>query len=437
MNDDLDENIIDSEDGFDEFSQKPGLGDIIRQSPLAKVGIVVVAAGVIGVTMMFFGGDALKEQPSSMPEGAKVTSVPGSNDEISPAYTEAVEQQNEADLERAIIEGGSSIPVPIETHSTRLAVPEVEEETEDPLHRWRMLQEERVEREMKSKKADLEPVTVLNAEKQSEAISILAESMSEQMESILGKSTEDGKFSTKTFITYNNAEGGGGGGGNAYTSNGGSGDGALRETNSFSEEEEEEVVIIPAGKIVYGQMLLEANSDIPSVVLAQMVSGPLKGWKLLGKFNLEEDIKMLTVDFNAAVNEDGKQYRIKAIMLDPDTSLAAKASDVNNRYIRRIVLPAAAKFITGYADAVAESGRTSITVSAGGTVSEAEAPKDSKQEVATGVADAAQDVGDILNELGDVPMQVMIKAGTPIGIFFTRSILESDEGRAMGGGGGI
>ncbi len=424
MNDDLDDGMMDSDGGFDEFSQKPNLGDTIRQSLVAKLIIVVVVVVVLVVAMKFFGGSVIQDQESVIPTGSDVTSVPGSGDEVSPVYTQAVEEQNEADLERAMLVGGSSIPVPTETNDTRLAVPDVEEETEDPLHRWRMLQEERVEREMKAKKSDVAPVTVLNAEKQGEAIEELAESMSEQMDSILGKVTEDHNFTTKTLITYSgDGAGGVGSGGGDY------GDDDSYDASPFSDDSDEDaVVILPAGKIVYGQMLLEANSDIPSVVLAQMVSGPLKGWKLLGKFNLEEDIKMLTVDFNAAVHEDGRQYKIKAIMLDPDTSLAAKASDVNNRYLRRIILPAAAKFITGFADAMAETGRTSVTVAGGGSAVESEDEATTEQEVATGVADAAQDIGDILDEMGDVPIQVMLKAGTPIGIFFTETVLESDGG---------
>lgn len=419
MNDDLDDGIIDSDDGFDEFAQKASLGDIIRQSVAAKIGIVVVAVAVIGGVMMLFGGDVIKEQQSSIPTGSDVTSVPGSNEEVSPNYIDAVEEQNEVDLERALIEGGSSIPVPIATHSTRLEIPEAEETSEDPLHRWRMLQEERVEREMRSKESINEPVTVLNAEKQSEAVSKLADSMSEQMESILGKVTEEKSFNTRTLITYKQNDDDGEGGAYVNGDNGGdAGDG------SFSEDQEE-IVVIPAGKIVYGQMLLEANSYVPSVVLAQMVSGPLKGWKLLGEFTMEDEIEMLTVKFKIAVNEEGEQYKINAIMLDPDTGLAAKASEVNHRYLRRIILPAAAKFVTGFADAMAESGRTSISVSgtSGNVVEEEEEPS-KEQEVATGVADAAQDIGEILDEMGDVPIQVILAAGTPIGIFFTDNVVE-------------
>ena len=46
----------------------------------------------------------------------------------------------------ALQTGGSAIPVPVEYPRDRLQLPKEEMETEDPLHRWRRLQEERVVR---------------------------------------------------------------------------------------------------------------------------------------------------------------------------------------------------------------------------------------------------------------------------------------------------
>lgn len=414
MSDDFDD-TIDADEGFDDFSSSSGLGGSSSQNPTTKIGIIVAAVVVIGGVLVYFGQDADKKDVSIIPAGSEITAVPGSNNEVAPAYIEAVEQQNEADLEAAIAQGGSAIPVPIETSDIRLKAPEIQEESEDPLHRWRLLQEERVNREMKAKETELEPVTVLNAEQQSQAINNLAESMITQMEAVLGSSNEDKELITKTLIEYKDFDDDGSGNGS------GSGD---SEGNSFTETTEE-IVVIPAGKIVYGQMLLEANSDVPSVILAQMVSGPLKGWKLLGEFNLEEDIEMLTITFDMAVNEDGKQYEIDAIMLNPDTSLAALSTDVDHKYIRRIVLPAASAFIGGFAEAIADSGRTDVTVS-GDTVVQEENEKSDDQEVATGVSEASEAITEIIDDIADVEVRVIIAAGTPIGIFFTDNVVEEE-----------
>lgn len=78
-----------------------------------------------------------------------VQTFPGAM-EASPSYVQAVENDKEAMLERALKMGDSTIPVPVETPSDRLQLPEEGEGGgggEDPLHRWRRLQEERVLRE--------------------------------------------------------------------------------------------------------------------------------------------------------------------------------------------------------------------------------------------------------------------------------------------------
>ena len=126
MNDDLEEDLIDSDEGFDEFSQKESLIDKIRKSAVAKIGIVVGAVVLVFIAMSMLGGETQKDQKSVIPSGSDVTSIPGTDEKVSPAYAEAIEQQNEAELDRAIEEGDSTIPVIIKTPDARLAVPETE-----------------------------------------------------------------------------------------------------------------------------------------------------------------------------------------------------------------------------------------------------------------------------------------------------------------------
>ena len=420
MNDDLDEEIVDTDDGFDEFAQKSGLGESIRRNPVAKVGIVIGVLVTIGVVMVIFGGKNKDEAISIVPDGSSVTSVPGSDNKIAPAYIAAVEQQNEADLDKAIAEGGSAIPVPIDNPDTRLDVPQIEEQAEDPLHRWRMLQEERTERQMKLRDSDQAPVTVLDAEQQSEAINNLAEIMIQQMESILARRTTKNLFTSKTLISYTEV-------GEEEGVNGSGGQGTDSSANSNFEEVEEVEVIIPAGTIVYGQMLLEANSDVPFTVMAKMVSGPLKGWNLLGEFTVLEDIELLAITFKTAVNKDGKQHTVDALMLNPDTGLAGMRTDIDHRYLKRIILPAAAEFISGYASAIANTGKTSVVVT-GETVATQESELTSEEEVATGVEGAADEIAEIIEDMADVNVKIVIDAGTPIGIFFAANVEESEEG---------
>ena len=54
-----------------------------------------------------------------------------------------------------------------------------------------------------------------------------------------------------------------------------------------------EDILIPAGTIEYAQLVLEANTDAPGPVLADIMSGPLAGSKLLGSFTSTDDYLIL------------------------------------------------------------------------------------------------------------------------------------------------
>jgi len=421
MNDDLDEEIIGSDEGFDEFVQKNTLGDVWRNNPLVKVGIVIVAAATIFGVIVFFGSDA-EEGPISMVAPGSSVSAPPGTEAASPAYVAAVEASNEADLERALQEGESTLPVPVETPSERLQLPQEEVAEEDPLHRWRKLQEERVVRDTRERE-EVEPVTVLNSEQQNEAMQRLVESMSRQMESVLSRRTEKKTFSYVSTISGDAFDGAGAGGAAGGAANG---DDDLGEE---IDEDDTGEMVIPAGEIEYAQLLIEANSDVPGPVMALLVSGPLKGSRVLGTFSVQND-KYLTVTFDSVI-VDGESVDISAIALDPDTTLPGMATEVDNRYFQRVLLPAAAAFVEGFADALSESGSTTITIDTGGSASATEtADKTDKQEVATGVEEAAEEVRDIIDDMADdIEVLVKIHAGTPMGILFTEPVvLDSSSG---------
>lgn len=418
MNDDLDEEIIGSEEGFDEFVQKSSPGDILRSSPVAKIGVIVGAIGVIFGAMYMFGQKPEEVKDSMLSMGSDVSAPPGTV-EASPAYVAAVEEKNEEDLDKALRTGDSTIPVPVEAPTDRLQLPEEQTETEDPLHRWRRMQEERVLRNAEQEE-DVEPVTVLDSEQQNEAMKQMAESMSKQMQGILGTRNERLKFSYLSLVSDRSD------GGAAATDASGdpSGDGEF----DGEVEEEEPVVIIPAGEIEYGQLVIEANSDVPGPVLALMVSGPLKGSKLIGSFTVQNDY--LTLTFSTLVY-NGQDIDIDAIALDPETTLAGMATEVDHRYLQRILLPAAAAFVEGFADAIAQTDTASITIdtSGGGTTTTAEEQDlDTEEEVALGVKEAGEEVREIVDEMAeDVEVLVKIHAGTPIGILFTSAVTEEAD----------
>lgn len=409
MSDNLDDDNLDMDDAsFDDFNQKSGtLGDLWRNNPLVKIGIVVAAVVVIFSVIVFFGSEKDKIEPSMVSSAPDITAPPGTEG-ATPEYIEAIKEENEQRLQTARKEGTSALPTPIEPPRGGLSVPEEQEEAEDPLQRWRRLQEERLERELQQQEV-VAPEPVPEDTTRSEAIQALSDLMSEQMSSILEKKSEV-KLSHLSITDVS----------------------ALEDLNKAEEAGEgdgfEEVaigqVLFPAGQIAYAMLLTEANTDVPGPVLAEIVSGPLKGYRILGSFVKNKEL--LTLNFDTIVM-DGISKDIDAVALDPDTTLPGMASDVDHHYLTRVVMPIAAAFVQGAADAIANTGRTSVTVQ-GETVAQQEDKPDTKEEIASGVEEAGQELKTILEDIAsDTEVTVRLKTGTPMGVLFLESLTDEDD----------
>ncbi len=427
----VDDGLDLDEASFDDFEKKKAtLGDLWRDNPVVKIGIIGVAAVAILGTIVLFGAGEKPVDPSMVPEGSEVAAPPGT-EQSTPAYVEAVQEQNEVRTEEALREGGSSLPTPIEPPVGRLTITENESPDEDPLQRWRKLQEERLQREMLRSQAvaETEAAAPVDAKSNDEVVQSMADAMSQQMQSILeSRGPKPIQYKAVTgpewlqqlrmqqeqeALAAAQAAAAGGGG------TGGTGTG----TDAGAEEEATEQILIPAAKILYAQLLLEANTDVPGPVLAQLVSGPLAGSRMLGSFQRQKEL--LTLNFNSVV-VDGIAQPIDAIAVDPNTTLTAMATDVDHHYLKRIVLPMAASFIEGLSEAVSDAGVTSVTVEGGSTVSES-ADKNSEQEVASGIQEAGERLREIVDEMADdTEVTIIIARGTPMGVLFMQPVLKSD-----------
>lgn len=414
MSDNLDDDL-NLDNTFDDVEKKKGsIGDLVRDNPMVKVGIVAGAAVLIFGAMAIFGGKEKPVDQSYVGEAADVVAPPATEG-ASPAYVRGIEEKNIAEVERAYREGASALPVPIEPPVGVISVPGQEQEAEDPLQRWRRLQEERLQREMQQ--AAITPETEGQAQAQAEAIAALSDSMSQQMSSIL-ETRGQIKISSMTLTSQEFLQ-------KLHEDKAAAEEEALAEVSG---DEALSEILLPAGQIAYAQLLTEANTDAPGPVLAQIVSGPLKGNRILGTF--EEQEELLTLNFDTVVI-DGESISIDAVALDPDTTLPAMATEVDHRYFKRIVLPAAAAFVQGMATAIAESGRTSIFIQ-GETVIEAEEEKDNKEEIATGIEEAGEELQTILTEMADkTKVMVKIHAGTPIGVLFLEPVVKQSEAVAQ------
>lgn len=413
-------------DSFEDFDGQPSggktLGELFRDNPFVKIGLVAVGAVVVVTAFVMFGGGSGDENKSNV--GMKINQREAPGQETSQAYTDAINDVNQQRYEQALNSGGSTMPIPTSTPDAPQAPqPEAPPVTiEDPLAGWRSTSQN-TPPQQPSQIDPLPPAIPPDANGQyptapygtpipqgpdPAAVDALAQAMQQQMNGILQKH----QISGSQIIQVTDAK--------AYLQPEGSGG----EDGRGGADEQPEIVeiLVPAGTIVYAQTLTEANSDAPGPVLARISNGPLKGSRILGTFDTREEV--LTLNFNTVVVK-GVSQSINAIAIDPATTLPAVATEVDHRYWKRFVLPAAARFIQGMGDAIAQREQT-VTVNNGTTVSSTP-DLDTKQELAAGLAEGTSEIADQLDNIASqTRVLVKVHAGTSIGILFLEPVLKEN-----------
>lgn len=398
---------------FDQEENKNTLGYLWRNNPLVKAGsVLVIAALLIGI-VIYFGLERKKPDQSLVSTGADVTQAPGTT-EVSPRIRDAIEEVNQTEVERAEREGDSAMPIQIDPPSEALPIPEEDQDQEDPLQRWRRLQEERLQKELERTEV-VEPAPPVDPGP-NPAIGELAEAMSQQMSSILERQGQN-NFGYKIIADQDFID--------SLSAESDENFSDFGDDESFGDDfsEVDVPVLVPAGEIVYAQMITEANSDVPGPVLALISSGPLRGSRLIGSFSVQEAGDMLSLNFNTVVYK-GKSLGVDAVAIDPKTTLPGLATDVDHRYLRRIVLPAAAAFVEGAASAISQSGLTTVSVE-GSTVSEDSQEPSDRQEIASGIEEAGAEIRELIDEeVDNTKVLVRIERGTALGILFLQPVVE-------------
>lgn len=405
---------IDDDADFDSFEANDGW----RKNPLIKVGIVVGALALLLAGIVLFGGKEEKAANSKVGSAPDVKEAPGT-DEVTPAYAQAVADKNAEMTEEAIKKRQSSIPVPISAPKDPVALPGDQASTDDPLARWRRIQEERVSRESVTKKPEAK-----KQDPNAEVVKSLAGAMSKQMGSILKNQEPKGpqyKLITdvKAFRKEQEDE--------AEKLAKAAADSADRSKAEKDQQEQVIDILQPAGQIVYAQLINQANSDAPGPVLAEISSGPLAGSRALGSFKALDENLVLTFD---TVVIDGVSYPMQGVALDPKTANPGIASDVDHRYFSRVILPAAAAFIEGMGSAIADSGNTNVTVD-GSTVISQGKDLNTKEELFKGIEEAASKAGDVIDDQAkNKKPLITVNAGTPIGLLFIDPVTKDQAKRA-------
>jgi intracellular multiplication protein IcmE len=177
-------------------------------------------------------------------------------------------------------------------------------------------------------------------------------------------------------------------------------------------------ILIPAGRGVYAHPILAVNSDASSPVVMQADSGPIAGDRMIGTFAKQAD--RLVIRINTVIHQ-GQSIGTDGVVVAPETMEAGVASDVDQHYLARFILPAAAAFVQGLGQAIATTSNTAAVLSPfGGAAYSTHLNLNQQLGVAAGAA--AGQVGAVLNQAAPKGPTVSLEANVAVGVMFLSNV---------------
>jgi intracellular multiplication protein IcmE len=184
--------------------------------------------------------------------------------------------------------------------------------------------------------------------------------------------------------------------------------------------------IIKTGDVLFAVLDTSVNSDEPGPILATIVTGKLRGTKLIGSFNLPSNANKMVITFNTmSIPGAPKTTSISAFAIDPNTARTALSSRTNHHYLMRYGSLFASSFLEGFGNAF-QSANTTVTIGGTGggnnvTVSNG-VGRSTLENAVIGLATVGKAWGQQAQQLFNTPTTVEVYAGTPLGILFTQDV---------------
>jgi intracellular multiplication protein IcmE len=177
-------------------------------------------------------------------------------------------------------------------------------------------------------------------------------------------------------------------------------------------------ILVSAGRGVFAHPVLAVNSDQSSPVVLQADSGPIAGDRMIGTFARQND--RLVIHINTVIHH-GQSLSVDGLVVAPDTMEAGVASGVDQHYLSRFVLPAAAAFVEGLGQAIATTSNTATVLSPFGGASYA-TQLNLKQQTGVAAGVAAAQVGATLNAAAPKGPTVSLDANVAVGVMFLSNV---------------
>ena len=135
---------------------------------------------------------------------------------------------------------------------------------------------------------------------------------------------------------------------------------------------------------------------------------------MIGTFAKQAD--RLVIRINTVIHQ-GQSIGTDGVVVSPDTMEAGVASDVDQHYLARFILPAAAAFVQGLGQAIATTSNTAAVLSPfGGAANSTHLNLNQQLGVAAGAA--AGQIGAVLNQAAPKGPTVSLEANVAVGVMF-------------------
>lgn len=176
-------------------------------------------------------------------------------------------------------------------------------------------------------------------------------------------------------------------------------------------------LLLPAGRGVYGHSVLTVNSDLGNNVLAQIDSGPFRGARISGTFEMKSD--RLIIKFNKLMIGDADPIPVSGYAVSPKTAETGVASEVREHVVTRIILPAASAFVEGLGNAMMNSNTTNYSNGAGMS---SFTHLNLGQQMGAAAGTMGQQLGQIIQKQTPQQATVILKQNDGIGILFDEPV---------------
>ncbi len=198
-------------------------------------------------------------------------------------------------------------------------------------------------------------------------------------------------------------------------------------TSTSKAEESKGKLINKAGTIYNAILETGINSDEPSPVLAKIVSGPLKGTRLIGKMNTSGE--KVVVEFStASVPSYSSSIKISGIAIDPNTSRTGLASDVDRHYFLKYGVLLGATFLGGYADAISQKGQVCTTSALGTTTCQTNGAISTKEINQKAIGAVGKELATTTKaQVANIKPTITVNAGSAIGILLMEDLYEGTK----------